>query len=284
VDTFDRALRAGGNDFLTKPVRPTELVVRVQAALDLRRLGAELREQYAALRRQRDELFRLQLQKERLMAFVVHDLKNPVNAMDLHAQLLLRDQTLGASARDSAGQIRAEARQLTRMILNLLDIARADEGNLAPRLADVDLPAIVTDVFAELDAVARSRRVGLRSALAHRHLRADADLLRRAVANLVENAIRHAPSDTVVTVSSSRSAAAIELRVADQGSGVPPELRDKIFEPFVQAETAAGTGTRQGRGLGLAFCKAAVVALGGTIAVEDSDVGAVFLVSLPETP
>src|SRR4051812_19178439 len=79
VDTFDQALRAGGDDFLTKPVRPTELVLRVQAALKLRRMHADLREHYELVRKQRDDLMRLQLQKERLSAFVVHDLKNPVN-------------------------------------------------------------------------------------------------------------------------------------------------------------------------------------------------------------
>src|ERR1700735_4536054 len=63
VDTFDRALRAGGDDFLTKPVRPTELVVRVQSALKLRRMSEELREHYELLKRQRDDLLRLQLQK-----------------------------------------------------------------------------------------------------------------------------------------------------------------------------------------------------------------------------
>ena len=93
VDTFDRAIRAGGDDFLTKPVRPTELIVRVQGALRLRRLSAELRDHYDVIRRQRDALMRLQLQKERLTSFVVHDLKNPVNAIDLHAQMLCRDKS-----------------------------------------------------------------------------------------------------------------------------------------------------------------------------------------------
>lgn len=90
VDTFDRALLAGGDDFVTKPVRPTELIVRVQTALKLRKAQAELREHYDLLKRQRDDLLRVQLQKERLMAFVVHDLKNPVNTLDLHAQVLQR--------------------------------------------------------------------------------------------------------------------------------------------------------------------------------------------------
>src|SRR5262249_34077284 len=112
VDTFDRALRSGGDDFLTKPVRPTELVIRVQSALKLRQLRSELREHYDLLKHQRDDLLRLQLQKERLMAFVVHDLKNPVNAMDLHAQLLVRDKSLTPEARGSAALIRLAAQRL----------------------------------------------------------------------------------------------------------------------------------------------------------------------------
>ena len=91
IDTFDQALRAGGDDFLTKPIRPTELGVRVDAALKLRRMSVEIRAHYDRIRQQRDELMRLQLQKERLTAFLVHDLKNPINAMDLHAQVLLRE-------------------------------------------------------------------------------------------------------------------------------------------------------------------------------------------------
>src|SRR5262249_56334444 len=130
VDTFDEALRVGADDFLTKPVRPAELIARVGTALKLRQMRVELREHYELLKHQRDDLLRLQLQKERLSAFLVHDLKNPVNSMDLHAQLLLRDQGLSARSRDSAAQIRSEARQLVRMILNLLDISKADEGKL----------------------------------------------------------------------------------------------------------------------------------------------------------
>src|SRR5688572_12256250 len=121
VDTFDAALRAGGDDFLTKPVRPTELVLRVQAALRLRRLNTSNREYYELARRQRDDLMRLQLQKERLSAFVVHDLKNPVGNIDLLAQLLLRDRELPERCRGSVTTIRDELRALNRLIMNLLD-------------------------------------------------------------------------------------------------------------------------------------------------------------------
>ena len=148
VETFDRALRACGDDSLMKPVRPAELVVRVQSALELRRVRSELRTQYDLPKRQRDDLLRLQLQKERLIAFVVHDLKNPVNAMHLHAQVLLRDRSCSPEVRESAKQIRSEARQLTRMIVNLLDLSRADEGQLAPRRAPVDVDRLLRDLLA----------------------------------------------------------------------------------------------------------------------------------------
>lgn len=75
VETFDRAQLAGGDDFMTKPYRPTELVVRVEAALRLRRVASERNDLYAQVKQQRDDLQRLQLQKEQLAAFLVHDLK-----------------------------------------------------------------------------------------------------------------------------------------------------------------------------------------------------------------
>lgn len=278
VDTFDRALAAGADDFLTKPVRPTELAVRVQNALRLRRVSAELREHYELLRQQRDDLLRLQLQKERLMTFLVHDLKNPVNAMDLHAQLLLRDRGLSESAREAATRIRADARQLSRMILNLLDISKAEEGRLFPRVVGVDFDALVVDVFAELAVSAELHEVRLESGTSVAQVRADPDLLRRALINLVENAVRHAPGGTAVRVGAEQRGEVVELRVADAGSGIPPEMRERVFDAFVQVDT--GDVARTGRGLGLAFCRLVAEAHGGRIWVEDGAPGAVFCLAL----
>ncbi len=282
VDTFEHALRAGGDDFLTKPIRPTELVVRVRTALRLRRMGSELREHVELVRHQRDDVLRLQLQKERLTTFVVHDLKNHVNAMDLHAQLLLRDPALTDDARESAAQIRSSARQLGRMILNLLDISRADEGKLVVKRADFDLEGLVQAVAGELQAMASDRAVALEFALTTPRLRADEDLLRRTLANLIENAIRHAPKNSFVRIASRRKPGLTQLSVTDSGTGVPPALRDKIFDPFVQLEATNRPITRSGRGLGLTFCKFAVEAHGGGIWVEDANPGAAFVLSIPD--
>jgi two-component system sensor histidine kinase/response regulator len=282
VDTFDRALRAGGDDFLTKPVRPTELVVRVQAALKIRRMSAELREHYELVRRQRDDLMRLQLQKERLSAFVVHDLKNPINSMDLNAQLLLRHPEVGASARAPVLRIRNEARSLLRLVLNLLDISKSEEGQLAPRPTDVDLDALVAEILEAHEVKARDMEVVLRCAIEVRSIVADVDLLRRVIENLLDNAIRHAPERSEVRITATKCEGAVEIRVADAGPGISPEMREKIFERFVQVESGEHVVPRIGHGLGLAFSKLAIEAHGGTIWVEEGKPGTVFCVRLPD--
>jgi two-component system, sensor histidine kinase and response regulator len=284
IDTFDHALRVGGDDFRTKPLRPVELVVRVQSALKLKRMSAELREHYGLLKHQRDDLLRLQLQKERLMAFIVHDLKNPVSSMDLHAQVLLHDRGLAAKSRESANEIRTEARQLNRMILNLLDLAKADGGQLAPRRSDLKLGTLVDEVLAELAPKAQGRKVTLRSAIEPDRIHADEDLLRRTLTNLVENAIRHAPPETSVRVTAAKLASGTELRVVDAGSGVPEGMRERVFEPFVQMQSGEHPVARDNRGLGLTFCKLAVEAHGGRIWVENAAPGAVFCLRLPHGP
>jgi signal transduction histidine kinase len=282
VDTFDRALRAGADDFLTKPVRPTELIVRVQGALRLRRLGAELRNHYDVIRRQRDDLMRLQLQKERLTSFVVHDLKNPVNAIDLHAQMLCRDKELSADARDSAMSIRAETRHLMRLITNLLDISKSEEGQLVPNKVPVDWHALVSEVLEAFGAHGQSRNIRLEAAVTLETIRVDRDLFQRVIENLVENAIRHAPRESVVRIDDRRLPGEIEIRVADSGAGVPPEQHEHIFDRFVQVDSPTQLASRSGRGLGLTFCKSAIEAHGGRIWVEDGNPGAVFCLRLPE--
>jgi signal transduction histidine kinase len=283
IDTFDRALLAGAHDYLTKPIRPTELVVRVQAALKVRRLGADLRDHFELIRRQRDDLTRLALQKDLLMAFVIHDLKNPIGSIDLFAQSLMRDRALPQEARDTAADIRGAARQLMRLIHNLLDISKSEEGKLTPRREEVDLRALMEEVRETFEVQARAARVTLETTVEPAAILADVDLIRRVVENLTDNAIRHAPKGTVVGLGWGRVGGATELRIVDRGEGVPAEMRDKIFERFVQLDSSQES-SRSGRGLGLTFCKLAVEAHGGRVWVEDAAPGTSVCVRLPDAP
>ncbi len=277
VDTFDKALRAGGDDFLTKPVRPTELVLRVEAALKVRRMGEELRSSVEFIRKQRDDLMRLQLQKERLTAFLVHDLKSPVNAMDLHAQVLLGEPGLSPRARASAAHVRDEARTLTRMLRNLLDISKSEEGQLVPRSDTFALRSLVEEIFESVGLKAGAAGIRLDTALEPDTVVADRDLLKRVLENLVDNAIRHGPRGSVVKLSGRSRPGAVELSVADKGPGVPDAVRASIFERYVQLDPQ-----RLGHGLGLAFCKLAVEAQGGTLTVASAEPGSVFTARLPQ--
>lgn len=282
VDTFDQAQEAGGDDFLTKPVRPNELLVRVQAALKLRRMSAELREHYELVRRQRDDLMRLQLQKERLTAFVVHDLKNPVNAMDLHAQLLLREPNLAPRVRETLQEIREEVRSLLRLVLNLLDISKSEEGQLTPKRVEVNLQDLTQAVLDAMQIKGKIGNVTFERQLGAERVVADPDLLRRVLENLVDNALRHAPENSVVRLVTRPREHAVEIRVQDEGSGVAEDMREKIFERFVQIESGTRIVSRTGRGLGLAFCKLVVEAHGGQIWIEDANPGAAFCFTLAD--
>lgn len=282
VDTFDQALRAGGDDFLTKPVRPAELVVRVQAALRLRRMSAELREHYGLVRRQRDDLMRLSLQKERLSSFVIHDLKSPVNSINLGAQVVLADPQLSEGAREAAQHIRNDARSLLRLILNLLDISKSEEGALTAQPVELRLDKLTSEVFDALELNARTAEVRLESALEVTTLRADPGLIRRILENLLENAIRHSPAQGRVRLSAGLREGYVLLAVSDSGVGITPELRHRIFERYVQVEEGERVVTRLGRGLGLAFCKLAIEAHGGAIWVENAGPGAHFYLKLPQ--
>lgn len=284
VDTFDRARAAGAADFLTKPIRPNELLVRVETLFRMRQLGGEVRAQLEEIRRQRDDLMRLHLQKERLSAFVIHDLKNPLASMRLHADLLLRDAGVSGDAKESALAVREQCDRLQHLIMNLLDLSKADEGRMGPVLSEVSIDEVFRSVTSGLAVQAHERGVRLdarREEASPDRLRVDLDLFRRILDNLVENALRHAPKGSAVALLAEGTAADAEIRVMDEGSGIPPALAERIFDPFTQSETKGAS--RSGHGLGLSFCRMAVLAHGGSIEVVPSPKGAVFLVRLPRT-
>lgn len=276
VETFDRALAAGGDDFLTKPYRPDDLLVRVQTAIRLRRLAAERSALFAELKQQRDRLQRVELQKEQLVAFLVHDLKNPVNAIDLYAKLVQRAAGDPDRVRTAAGKIADETRTLARMITNLLDISKADEGRLVPARVATNVAELIEHVIEELAPRAQAIDVRFEIDAGTTTAMIDPDLVGRTIANLVDNAIRHAPEGSRIRIAAKADGAGVEIRVADEGSGVPLEQREIVFERFHSSGTQ-----RANRGLGLAFCKLAVEAHGGRIWIEDAAPGAVFCMQLP---
>ena len=183
---------------MTKPYRPTELVVRVKRPSACAAWRASGTTYYEQIKHQRDDLQRLQLQKEQLAAFVVHDLKNPVNGIELQAEVVRRDPAGTERARRAADRIKDETRALMRMITNLLDISKADEGRLLPNRVEIDLVELGGEVIETLRARAEGSGVALVAEMAAPNVRADKDLLRRVFENLIDNGIRHAPEGSAV--------------------------------------------------------------------------------------
>jgi two-component system, sensor histidine kinase and response regulator len=282
VETFDAAIASGGDDFLTKPIRPSELTIRVRSALELRKVRLELNSQVEVVRRQRNDLLRVQLQKERLSAFLVHDLKNPVNNLDLWAQHAMREPHISERTTKALRHIREESRSLTRMILNLLDISRGDEGVLRPCCERVNINKLLNEVREEMGMRAQAGGVRLHGESSLDDAYLDRDLIRRVIVNLVENAVRHVPQGGIVKVNARKDGDWTELSVCDNGPGIPPALRAKVFDAFAQLENS-GSNRLTGRGLGLTFCRLVVEAHQGEIELGDSEWGgAAFVVRLPK--
>lgn len=283
----DTAMLAGADDVLQKPLTPRELRAQIQAALFVQPGQSEaVQAQCRKLRRQRLHVCRLQQQRERIASFIVHDLKEPLGTIDLRAALLLHDPSLPEQARTLLERIRTQVRSALLQVLNLLDIRMLDEGRLDARCEPVDLFCMVRELFVDFDARAQARGLTLHSDVAVPQIVADPDLLRRVLANLLDNAIRHAPNNTEVSVTAHRiGAASVELRVIDGGASIPADMTERIFDMYVQSDTSGGVcRSRTGRGLGLAFCKLAVQAHRGEIGVTTMQHRTVFSIKLPENP
>jgi two-component system, OmpR family, sensor histidine kinase KdpD len=208
-----------------------------------------------------------------LLAAVSHDLRTPLAGIKA-AVSSLRSQDVEWSEEDRAELLEGiedGADRLDHLVGNLLDITRLQTGTVTPIIRVIDLDEVVPislvgvpEDSVELDIPETLPMVAV-----------DAGLLERAVANIVENAVKYSPEDRRVTVAASAIGDRVELRVVDRGPGVPDEAKDRIFEPFQRhGDAPRGAGV----GLGLAVARGFVEAMGGTLAAEDTPGGGMTMV------
>jgi two-component system, OmpR family, sensor histidine kinase KdpD len=223
----------------------------------------------AALRRS-DEL------KTALLRSVSHDLRTPLTSM-IAAGAALDSSTVTPSERhELCVAIVEEGERLSKLVENLLDVSRLESGNAEPHRELVSLAEVMEAARHSIGKAGRLVQFTSDSELPA--LRADPVQLERAFANLLDNAARHG-EEKAVQVSARSIGSDVEVRVVDQGPGIPVGERERIFMPFYQAKPG---GTRKGSGLGLAIAKGFVEANGGEIGVESlPGQGTSFVVTLP---
>jgi two-component system sensor histidine kinase KdpD len=239
------------------------------AALERDALQAEVVET-AALRRS-------DVIKTALLRSVSHDLRSPLTAILTSAEAL-HSPSLSAQEREElASSVAEEARRLSRLIDDLLDLSRLEADAADPHPSWCSVEEVVRAAIDELALPAGTFKVAIDADLPP--VRADAAQLQRAFANLLENAHRHADGHPV-SVRARDVGGRILLRFVDRGPGVPQAQRERIFEPFYRSGTNA-TGHR-GSGLGLAIVRGFVEANGGKVWVESlPDQATSFVVELP---
>lgn len=216
------------------------------------------------------------------VAGVSHDLRMPL------AQILLASETL-ALGRDRNGQDRAaltasilrEARRLRTMVENVLLFSRSGAVGLDPSLQPVDVPGLFTEVIESVELAAADAGQSIEVKVADdTRVTADRGLLRQALVNIVDNAMKYGPRGQRVALRADRLESQVRIVVDDEGPGIPRTERERLFEPYERLSRDS-TSERTGSGLGLAVAAQIIRSCHGSIAIEDGAVGARIVITLP---
>lgn len=284
-----QGLELGADDFLTKPINRLELIAKVRSILRVRLLQEEVERQRTALEAANRELLTIQRFKESMTQMVVHDLKNPLAGIMGNIQLIQMQSTQLPPARLGELLQRSldSARQMARMIQNILEVAKLEEQKMPLRREPVAIEALVREQAAELMSLSARDGVRLETRVAPDLpvLDADRNLVGRILGNLLSNAFKHTPSGGRITVEARLEGSDFVFSVSDTGEGIPEDLLPHIFDKFVAGDSDGHRRSTYDSGLGLTFCRLAVECHGGRIGVTSRPgAGTVVTVHLPRHP
>ncbi len=248
----------------------------LRVAFDRARLDAEAREHRVAAEIDRS--------RASFLAAMTHDLRTPLATIKAaNAALLASGESMPPE--DRRGLVDAsyrEAERLEQLVTVALEITRIRSGGLRPEPVAVSLVDLVRAATQRLRPLSFDREITLDISPELPAAYVDPTLLERAVANVLENALRHSPTACRIEVTAACSGSTVELRIADHGRGIAPADRERVFDEFVQLD---GRGASAGVGLGLAITRAFVVASGGSASCEETPGGgATFVLTMPAEP
>lgn len=218
---------------------------------------------------------------KQVSANIAHDLKTPLNRLQM---ILEGAADKAAQDRDVSGDLadaRAEGHQINETFDALLRIAQIEAGARKARFTDVDLGLILQTIAEIYTDVAEDDGKSLSSVEQHQsaaRIHGDPELLTQMFANLVENALRHCPPGTAINLSVTRQGERVLASVADNGPGIPPDEREKVFQRLYRLDHSRST---PGNGLGLSLVRAIADLHGASIALDDCGPGLAVVVSFP---
>jgi two-component system, OmpR family, sensor histidine kinase KdpD len=269
----DLVLAVTGSDLAAEDQRVLNaFAAQLAAAIDRRRISAQAARATALV--EANEL------RSALLQAVSHDLRTPLAGIKASASSLRQLDVVWSDVDRSEflRTIEDETDRLTALVGNLLDMSRIQAGAVAPRTRPVGLEEVVPAALAGLGERAAKVEVDVPESLPP--VRADPAMLERVVANLVDNAVAHAPEASPVRVEAGEVGSKVMIRVVDRGPGIPPAERERIFQPFQRlgdspSQGAAGgdRGHVAGVGLGLAVARGFTHAMGGELVVDDTPGG-----------
>jgi signal transduction histidine kinase len=222
--------------------------------------------------------------KSDFVSTVSHELRTPLTSIYGFAETLLRrDVSFGDEERRTfLGYIASESQRLTVIVDALLNVARLDTGDLQVNLAPTDVRDVVGQVVQTLQEMQDGHSFVVDLPAEPLAASADPDKLRQVFSILLDNAVKYSPSGGTVTVGAARKRETVEVRVADEGIGIPQADQDQIFRKFYRGADAEERGGAGGTGLGLFIARGLVSAMGGRIWVSSREgEGSTFAFELP---
>lgn len=226
--------------------------------------------------------------KARFLRHVSHELKTPLAALR-EGVALLQDGVAGPlsdNQREIARILHDNTAALQRRIEDLLRFNAAAFAAQRPVRRRTDIGALIASLVDSQQLQWRARDVAVQVGAQALEAEVDPELLTSAVGNLLSNAIRFSPSGTTIRIDATRSGDGLRIDVADQGPGIDPAERDRIFEPFYRGQSQPDDGGLAGTGIGLSIVAETVAAHGGSVSLLESDLarrtpGAHFRIELP---
>lgn len=267
LDDKINGFKVGGVDYITRPFQFEEVVARVRT--------------HITLSRQHREILSLNRLKDQLVRTVSHDLKNPLTGIRGYVDLLM-DETDHEERRRMLLLARRSTDRMYQLITNLLDLTRIQEG-LQLEKRSIPVGRLIQDVINDFEVHAQNRQIVIDVEIPDGNFNVVVDPLRmgQVIANLVSNALKYTPDGGRVLIHASRPGNHLCLKIHDEGPGIPPEIQDRLFEPFYRAPTTINRKV-EGTGLGLSIVHGIVEQHGGTIGLTSvPNEGTTFEVMVP---